>query len=255
MSFRTVAVAAVAVLAVVVALVVYLLSSLDGIVKGGIEKYGSEIMGTSVRVGSVEISLKEGKGTIRGLRIKNPDGFPSGDAVSFGEITLGIDIASLSSADPIVVTVVKIAEPSVSWALNEKGKNNISTLQANAKRYAGSGGGEEAPEESSSDEAPTLISIKKLSIAGGKLAADLSALGGPTLESKIAPVYLSNVGGSKGATPGTIGTTIASAFGKSVMNAVAQSQLQGQANKLLGKGLDKIDVDGAKGMLKGLLGQ
>ena len=58
----------------------YLLSNLDSIVKSAIEQYGSEITGTRVRVGSVKITLTEGRGTIRGLRVGNPSGFSSNGA-------------------------------------------------------------------------------------------------------------------------------------------------------------------------------
>ncbi len=251
MSLRTVALAGVAVLAVVVGLIVLVSSSLDGIVKSGIEKYGSEIMGTSVRVGSVEIKLQEAQGTIRGLRVGNPDGFPSDDAISFGEITLGIDIDSIGSADPIVLNVVKIVEPSVALSINAKGKNNISVLQANVNRFAGSGGGDSAPSESSSDAPPTLLSIRKLSIAGGKLAADLSAMGGPKLETGIAAVHLSNLGGRKGSTPGELGATIADAFTKSILVAASKSAIADSLNQILAEGLDSQILDDAKGSIKG----
>jgi hypothetical protein len=252
MKFRTVALAGVALLAIVAVFIVFVLSSLDGIVKAGIEKYGSEILGTSVRVDSVKIRMQEGKGTILGLRVASPGGFPPGDAIRFGEITLGIDIASLSSADPIVINVVNVADPSVSWVVNSKGKSNISVLKENATNYGNSQGGESTASETSSDEPPTLISIKKFSFTGGKLNADLAAVGGPELKSTIAPVELSNVGGSQGETPGRVGATIAGEFAKSVLSAVSQSPTSTQLNQFLGKGLDKLNADKVKGLVKGL---
>ena len=56
----------------------------------------SRALGTTVRVSDVKISLKEAKGSIAGLTVANPSGF-SGEAISFQDIVIGIDPASLLS--------------------------------------------------------------------------------------------------------------------------------------------------------------
>ena len=54
--------------ALVGALLLYaVVSTLDTLVARAIESYGSAMTGTAVRVGSVNIDLAEGSGTIRGL--------------------------------------------------------------------------------------------------------------------------------------------------------------------------------------------
>ncbi|MBJ22968.1 MAG: hypothetical protein GY910_03195 [bacterium] len=255
MKIRTVALTGAALLLVVIGLSVILMSSLDGIAEAGIEKIGSEIMGAPVRVGFVKIDALDGKGSIHGLRVANPAGYPPGDAVSFGEITLGIDVMSLESANPIVINVVKVTAPSVSWTVNSKGKSNISVLEKNATDYAGSEAEPSQEPEPSSDEPQTLISIRKVSITGGSLAADLSAVRGPKIESTIAPIVLSNVGGTEGSTPEKIGATIATAFAKSVLKAVANSPIFTRLNQLLGEGLEKLNPNGVKDLVKGLFGR
>ena len=54
--------------------IVWLLGSLDEIVKDQIEVIGSELTGVPVRVGSVDIDVQAGAGQIRRLRIGNPQG-------------------------------------------------------------------------------------------------------------------------------------------------------------------------------------
>jgi hypothetical protein len=269
MKFKTVALVGVGALLSVFAIlgagVYFFLASLDEIVEVGIEKYGSEIVGTSVSVGSVSIDLEEGKGTILGLRVKSPKGFPPGDAISFGEITLGIDIESLITADPIVINVVKVADPSVAWSINSERVNNISVLEENATRYvdrlvdATTSGEPEAPEpsepSSEEEEVPMLISIKKFSFEGGKLTADLSEIHGPVIETKLIAVRLSNLGGDAGVTPEELGAVIALEFSKSVKQAIANSAVTGKLNDLLGKGFEKMKERGVKGLLKGLFGK
>jgi hypothetical protein len=103
-------IAAVVLLVVIVGVGVYLYNSIDTIVKAAIEKYGSEITGTKVSVGSVDISLKTGRGTIRDVEVHNPKGFSSGVVFRLGEITVDIDVASLNK-DPVVVERVTILAP------------------------------------------------------------------------------------------------------------------------------------------------
>ena len=93
--FRKLAIAAVVVLLLIAGGLYYFLSSLNELVASAIESSGSEVTGTRVSVSGVDISLREGRGSIRGLRIANPAGF-SGDAVSFSDITIVIDTFSMT---------------------------------------------------------------------------------------------------------------------------------------------------------------
>ena len=56
----------------------YVYSNLNEIVRTAIEEYGSEVLGTSVTVEDVSLSLTEGRGQITGFRIAEPRGFGSG---------------------------------------------------------------------------------------------------------------------------------------------------------------------------------
>jgi len=252
MKLKTVILSAVAVVLAVGAFgVYYLVVSLDEIVRTAIEDYGSEIMGTSVQVSSVSIQLREGKGTIRGLRVANPDGFQPGDSVSFGEIALDIDVGSLTSRDPIVITLIDIAEPAVSLVTDAEGQTNLQALQQNTAGYSGGSGGAAAD----SEEPPTRLTIRKFVVEGGLLAADLTAVGGERVEAKLPPLRLSNVGGDKGGTPGEIGAAVASAFVKNCLTAVARSQIDDQLDRLLDEKLGGSAGQATKDVLKGLFGK
>jgi hypothetical protein len=243
---------AVVVLAVGGFAVYYLIISLDEMIRTAMEDYGSEIMGTSVTVSSVSIQLREGKGTVRGLRVANPDGFAPGDSVSFGQIGLDLDEGSLTSRDPIAITLVDIAEPAVSLVTDAEGQTNLQALQANIARYSGGGGGGAAAD---SEESPTRLTIRKFVFEGGVLAADLTAVGGERVEAKLPPLRLSNVGGSKGGTPGEIGAAVANAFVKNCLKAVARSQIDDQLGRLLDEKLGGEASQATKDALKGLFGK
>ncbi len=96
--------------------------------------------------------------------------------------------------------------------------------------------------------------IRKFSVAGGVMAADLTSIGGSELNAKIAPVHLTNVGGSRGASPGVVGAQIAGVYLKNTLTSVANSQIQASMNKLLGDDKVSEGLDAAKSFVNGLLG-
>src|SRR5262249_6563257 len=123
-----------AVLIVIVGVSVYLYSNMGLIVKRGIERYGTDVCGTKVTVGSVDISLKSGRGTIHDVRVANPDGFSDDSAVSLGDATVSIDIGSIKR-DPIVISEIRVNAPVVSAEVNETLGINVSTIRANVQKY------------------------------------------------------------------------------------------------------------------------
>lgn len=235
-------------LVVVAAGIYYFFASVDGIVARAIETNGSAVTGTSVSVSGVRISLRDAKGSIRGLRIGNPEGF-SGDAVSFRDITIAIDPASLISRAPIVLTQVRVQDPEVNLVLDANGRSNLQVIERNVNRSGGGSAG-------SAGGPPTRIGIRRLEIAGAKLRADVSAVGGKNYESTLSAVNRSNIGGSSGATPGQVAKVILAAFVEETVAAVARSEAQHQLDKLIDNKLGGGAVgDAAKGIVDGLLGE
>jgi len=225
----------------------YTLQSLDGIVKRAIESYGSQITGTSVSVGSVSISLQEGRGTLSGLQIANPPGFASGDAFSLGQITVQIDPASLTS-QPIVLKEVVVESPRVEYLVDAKGRRNIDTILENVKRYQAAG----AQSGGSGSEGPEVrLRIDRFSFERGEIKADASALqSGRSFDVKLPSLQLAQVGGPGGAPPGVVGKEILDAYTQKVVVTVAASQGQKQLEKVLDKKLGK----GAGKAVGGLIG-
>ncbi|MDG2049675.1 MAG: hypothetical protein P8M78_05895 [Myxococcota bacterium] len=229
----------------------YLFTNLDSIVKSAIERYGSEALATKVTVGSVSISVSNGQGTITDLRVAEPRGFGDGDAISFGEISVGIDAQSLVNQKPIIIDLVRVMDPSVEYVIDAKGQNNLSVLQGNISRYAGSSTSKPTAEDNSGP--PTLIRIKKLQIEGTEVAADLSALGLQPKQLKIPPINGSNLGGSAGAPPAKIATQLAENFVRDTLVAVGKSQIADQVGNLLKNSMGDEEAGQVKGLLDGFL--
>ena len=216
------------VLVALVAVVVGVLSSLDSIVEAAIETYGSELTGTDVRVDSVEIELASGRGTVRGLTVANPDGFSPGAAFSLGEITLEIDVGTLTD-EPVVVDAVVIAAPVVRWELGASGRSNVDVILAHVKRYgaggepAASGGGARTSGAAEPPESETRLVIRRFTFSDGEVHA---TLGKGSVSEKLPPLVLRDIGGSDGATPTAIGVRIASAYSQRVVQTVARRQVE-----------------------------
>jgi hypothetical protein len=175
----------------------YLLHNLDAIVKMAIEKYGSQAIQTPVRVDKVRIKLQEGSASISGLTVANPPGFSMPHAFALGDISVGIDINSLTG-DAIVIREIAIAAPRVFFEINADKKANLDVLSKNL------GGGKETPpvEEPSGAE-PRLI-ISKASLSGGELQARVVPLDNKEYQLKLPTITMNNLGAPKGVPPAEI---------------------------------------------------
>jgi len=240
----------------------FLRFSLDGRVKAAIEEYGAAMTLSPVRVQGVHIDLRGGRGTIRGITVANPQGFPSGTAVSLREIEIAIDVASLRGS-PLVVNEIRVGEPRVDVVLTADGKMNVDALRRNvggypdrveaAERRAAQEKGEpparrEAPGTAPAEE--TRVRVGELVISEGAIRLDASALGRDPEELKLGSVELRDLGGERGATPEQLGRRVADALIGRTARAVAAAELKrtlrdkgGEIGEKLGellqKGLDR----------------
>jgi uncharacterized protein involved in outer membrane biogenesis len=175
----------------------YVFSNLDAIVKMAIEKYGSEAIKTAVRVDKVRINLQEGSASISGLTIANPPGFAAPHAFSLGDISVGIDINSLTG-DVIVIREIGIAAPQIFFEINADKKANLDVLSKNLPK-----GDEPAPETEEKSGTEPKLSIRKTSLSGAELQAKVVPLN-KEYQLKLPTITMNNLGGKKGAPPAKI---------------------------------------------------
>ncbi len=230
----------IAVLVIVVLIVVavaLLFSNLDSIVAKAIEVNGSNVTKTDVRVAGVDLSLREGRGTIKGLTVANPEGFEAPEAFALGEITLDIDVQSLRG-EPIVIDEIRIEAPVVNAEITKTGASNIEKIRENVKAYTAGG------TEQSSGQAK-LMRIKSFVFEQGRVEVDVSALGLENRTIDLPEIRLNDVGGERGAPPDEIAKIILAAVAKQVSAEIAGSQLDRAIREKIGGSLK----DKAKGLL------
>lgn len=234
-------------LVIIVAVMIYIWMSLDAIVAAAIEKYGSQVTRTPVRVSAVSIDLKSGAGAIEQLRVGNPGGFSAKDIFALDGITTRINLDSLS-ADPIVIEEINISAPHVVYEINNAGKSNLDALEENIAQSTQ--GGNTTGEPAAKDSAGPGIVIRTLVIEGGQIDAEVAALPDKPLSAKLSRIQLNNIGEKQGgATGAQIAEQVIAALIREVGPAVATLGL----NKYLGKDVEQIKALGEK--LEGQAGE
>lgn len=229
----------IAVVVIAIALgVFYLFSNLNSLVAGAIEKHGSDVTATSVAVSGVDISLRQGRGSIKGLSVASPEGFAAHDAFTLGDITVDIDLGSVRE-DPIVIDEVRIQAPVISAEFKKDGGSNIDELRKRVQAYTatseGSGG--------SGDE--KKIRIKTFVFEQGRIEVDASALSLDKRTITLPEIRMNNVGGNNGGAPDAIAKEIFATVARNVVSEIGNSEI----DRLIKNKLGGSVTEKAKGIL------
>jgi uncharacterized protein involved in outer membrane biogenesis len=199
--------------------VIYVLTSIDVIVKTAIEKYGSQATKTDVNVSSVNIRLSAGAGAITRLTVANPPGFSSRNIFSLGNISTRIDVKSVARS-PVVIQEVRITGPEVFYEINQAGTSNLDVLKKNLERSPA----KKAPEEKKSGGKEIKLFIRKLVFEKGRVEVRVAALSERPFIVDLPRLELKDIGRNGGATPAAVATTISAELAREAARAVARSQ-------------------------------
>ena len=102
------------VVAAVIALVVLIVLNLGDLIKTAVEKYGPPITQTEVRLGSADISVLSGSGSLDDFFLGNPKGFSMPSAVECDTIRVSVVTDSLTT-DTIVIDEIYVDGPVISY--------------------------------------------------------------------------------------------------------------------------------------------
>jgi hypothetical protein len=191
-----IAVAVVAVIAVAGG-AYYVLSNLDRLIADAIEYYGSDATGTSVVVSGVDVSLGEGKASIEGLSVANPEGFEFPYAFTLSSVTVDIDTGSIGG-EPIRIELIDVRGPEVFFEVDADGRDNLRTIQGNLASTGDTSG-------PVGDQPSPVLSIDRIELSEGVLHARIA----PVNESRdlsMPPVTMTDLEGQ----PAEIATQVAS---------------------------------------------
>lgn len=233
-----------AVVAVVVLVAVMILvGNVEKIVKGALESVGSELLGTRVRVSTVDLDLKRGSGRISGFTVANPEGYSSAKAFKMETILLDLELGSLGK-QPLVVEDLQIRDPVVRLEAREDGSSNLQTLLDNIRKNSTSADrkaaeGQPKPDDARQDE-PVRISFGSLAVTGVEVQASIP--GQEDQRAVLPDIVMRDVGRGKGLTPAEIGTVVIGKVFAESLEAVLKKKMT-----------EKVQ-EAAKGLLEDLKG-
>ena len=206
---------------VVVVAAIWLLGSLDKIVKNQIEIIGTELTGVPVRVGSVGIEMKNGAGQVRGLRIGNPDGYSAASAFDMSLLRLDIDLKSLGK-QPLVLDELTIDSPVVNLEINQRGSSNLKEILDKVSKNRQQA---DAKAETKDSGEPIRIGIRRLLIKGVTFTESNPLEEGEPRTGTLPVIEKTNVGGSSGATPAELGNLIIGELGGEIVKQAARKKM------------------------------
>tara|TARA_B110000908_G_scaffold155486_1_gene193707 strand:- start:30 stop:761 length:732 start_codon:yes stop_codon:yes gene_type:complete len=209
---------------------------LNKLIKEQIETQGRALTEQSVNVANVDIKLLEGTGKIHGLVLNNPKSFSSMPAFSLDEITLDIDINSLTS-NPIILNKLIINNPNALVEFNEKGRANIQEILAAIKKNLPPSS---EPIVSNDGEVEPRIMVKKFVLAGVVLNVDLTKLGNTTHSKTLPDITLMNIGGDTGLPADELGGELLKQALSTILKSAKKQQKEVVKDKLKEKVKDKI---------------
>lgn len=250
------------VVAAIIAMVVLVVLNLGDLIKAAVEKYGPPITKTEVRLGSADISILSGSGSLENFFLGNPQGFTMPSALECGTIRVSVETDSLTS-DTIVIDEIYVDGPVISY--EQKGStDNFQTIVNNIKKTvagekkADSGGEEQQATETGSEK---KIVINNFIVKNGKINVGGSLLklfGDKGVGIDMPDIHMKDIGKDKETTPAEAFSQILTEMTGGVSGSV--TEFGKELQKELGKAVEGITKGAGEsagsvgGAIKGLFG-
>ena len=241
-------------LAGLLALLVAVFIFRDPLIEAGVRSVGSLVTGPRVEIASFKSTLA-GTVELKGIKVANPAGYQKPHIFEVARICVKLQPSTLLSDEPVVETV-EVSGVRVDMEIKGPQKSNLTDLQKNVEKFAGSASenaDDNGKENDSAADGPAPL-IKSIALTDMQVSFSSSAINS-SVPVPLAPIYLKNVGG-KGH---PLGETLMSVFSTFVnaVNAlggtvIGSVEFVGDTGKKIGQGV----TDGAKsigGALDGLL--
>ena len=223
-------------------------SGLNDLVKQQIEQVGSEVTEQKVTVGKVDLKLLKGAGTINELVLANPAKYSAPFLFSLNEVTLDINLESLTT-DLIIIDKIVIDKPQAVVEFTQNGGANIKDLLDTIKTNTASNiQSEPAQENTSSNTKEPIIRVNKFVLAGVVLTVDLSKLSNKAHNAVLTDIKLTNIGGQTGMPASQLGAELV----KQALSSIWKQAKKQQTRILKDQAKEKLE-ETAKEKLGGLL--
>lgn len=225
------------VVAAIVAIIVLIVLNLGGLIKTAVETYGPPITKTEVRLGSADISVLSGSGSLDDFFLGNPKGFSMPSAVECETVRVSVVTDSLTT-DTIIIDEIFIDGPVISY--EKKGNtDNFKTIVNNIKKtVAGEKKQTKAAEEEKASETGSekKIVINNFIVKNGKINVGGSLLklfGDKAVGIDMPDIHMKDIGKDKETSPAEAFSQILAEMTGGVAGSVTQygKELQKQLGK------------------------
>jgi len=220
----------------------------QGKVRELVHIYGTQVVGTDVNIGNINLSLTDGKGAISNITVANPRGYSQDNIIKLGNVAVAVDVNSVTKlakelaqktgakTKTVVINEIRVNAPEVAYELMNLNKTNASEVMENIKTNTASSTKQETQKTSDADEITYNVAIKKVVIADGKATVAANLMGASqSLSLNLPTITISNLGTEKQGI--TIEDGLARIFQeilRTTTNVVAKTDLSGLLNGVNG---------------------
>lgn len=218
---------------------------LEPLVKGIVNKFGTQVAGTEVTLAGFSLHPVDGEVEIKGFTVANPKGYATSNLLSLESVFVKIEPKSLTS-DTIVVENIRITNPNLTYEMPNFSTSNVMQLQENVARNTAKSSAPAATKNSGTKEAGASknVVIRKVVIEKGALSA-LTPLqkNKEPLTLQLPSIEINGIGDGKKNM--TIDESIAVIFNKILFNATSVvtkelGNVSEMAQKAANKALDQV---------------
>lgn len=227
--------------------------SREHLIAQAIRDYGPRITGVPVKLHSVQLDPYSGLASLQGLELGNPPGFKTRRAMELGEVSLRIEVATLT--DPVVrIKELRVVKPFVTYERGEGG-SNLDVIERNVQAYIdaqtqrNASGNIDGKSVAKNPAKQKKLIIEHLYIQDARAEVSTALLQGRTLTVDMADIHLKALGEKTGgATPAEVSVEVVNAVTNAVMKSAALAPVQGVVNSI--KNGAKAAGDAIKGLFK-----
>lgn len=183
---------------------------LDGMAGSAIERYGSAALGTAVRVGRVNVSLRDARAVVSRIRVANPEQFSEPHALTVEQLVVELDPASIASS---VLRIEEVGIAGLRLNAEQAGAElNLRTLQRNLDKGGGGGDSRESQR----------FAIDRFTVAGGEISIRSNQLKSPQ-ELRLPDVNVAAIGAPNGVTAGEVAEQVLQPVLDAAVDALRES--------------------------------
>lgn len=226
-------------LVVVVAIAaVAVLGRLGRLIEHGVETAGPKITGTDVTLGSATVSIFDGQGALKRLHIGNPEGFTTDEAFDLGEISIAIDVKSVTG-DVVRIRSLVVRAPKLVAEFDAAGRNNLNRILENVRASRGATRTQKDADGGDGGK-PVRLIIDEFRFEGAEVRA-LAPAFQVDKQLTLSPIVLKNLGARQG---GAAASDLANQILRPIIEAAVQAAMKeylaAQRDKLGDKAKDQL---------------